>query len=43
VLALFPSSPIFWPELLAVFSGDFFYSPDFSALWGHFFSIARKK
>jgi arginine decarboxylase len=37
VLALFPSSPI-----SRALSG-FFYLPDFSALWGYFFSIARKK
>jgi hypothetical protein len=30
-------------SLLPDFSGEFFYLPDFSALWGHFFSIARKK
>jgi hypothetical protein len=43
VLALFPSSPFPLAALPAFFSGDFFYLPDFSALWGYFFSIARKK
>jgi len=38
VLALFPSS-----RLLRPVTSIFFYVPDFSALWGHFFSIARKK